>query len=218
MVQRPTEMRGQHCQLTSRKLRTTMKPKKTRKTLNEQIKAAPTHADKWQTAASGGPPLTPIQQLAFDAFPLQLPVGNGTDWKKHLTEQLKTRFADLFFPSLMDGKTQPFVELIEAMAESRKSGGSVSNFNRGITVNPGTPVAGKDAFQFTPRIPVNKDKGRKKEAGRRLRLALLSLDPEDRQSVKTILDALGRNHVEYSDESHVRRVMRELDVCLLNRF
>jgi hypothetical protein len=112
-------------------------------------------------------------------------VGNGTEWKKHLTAQLKARFADLLFPSLMEGKTQPFVELIEAMAESRKSGGSVSNFNQGITVKPGIPVAGKDAFQFTPRIPVNKDKGKKKEAGRFLRLALLSLDPEDRQGPQT---------------------------------
>jgi hypothetical protein len=55
----------------------------------------------------------------------------------------------------------------------------------------------------------------KKETGRRLRLAILNLDPDDLTSMRAVLKFLDSRDVEYSDESHVRRVMREMGIHLL---
>ena len=57
----------------------------------------------------------------------------------------------------------------------------------------------------------------KKEMGRRLRLALLNLSPDDLTSMQGVLNFLARFKAEYSDESHVRRVMSELDIRLLKQ-
>ena len=160
-----------------------------RSTLNKEIAAAATHADKVKLALIGGKAATPIQMLPLSAALLRKTLPDA-EWKKGAIERLKQQFADVLFPALMKDDTSAFEELIEAMAARRR---------------------GLDYI-----IPHRRGKpGKKKEAGRRLRLALLTLDPEDRQSIQTVLDRLSEDEIEYSDESHVRRVMREIRVGLL---
>jgi len=169
-------------------------PKRNRLTLNKQIAAAPTHAKKWQIALHGGLPPTEIQRLPPEATGLRFTT-HPKEWQAKAKEQLKQRFADQLFPALIKNDPAPFFELLEAMAKERRE----------ITY----AVNGLVLYGKRPKPP------EKKEAGRRLRLAILNLDPDDLISMKAVADALAKWHVMYSDESHLRRVMRELEVHLL---
>jgi hypothetical protein len=170
--------------------------KQTRLTLNKQIAAAPTRAQKWEIALHGGKPPTAIQQLPFQVIGLATPSPFGADWQTKAIEQAKKRFAELLFPALMKDDPRPFEELIQAMARRRKTTVSLDEF-----------VRRKQLQQ--------KMKPTKKEAGRKLRLAILNLKPDDLTSMPAALKFLDSRNVEYSDESHVRRVMREMDIHLL---
>lgn len=132
----------------------------------------------------------------MQAFGLQNPTPHGVEWQQKAIEQAKQRFADLLFPALMKDEPQPFEELLAAMAHRRRTTVSLDEFVR----------RQKQASTMKPS---------KKEMGRRLRLALLDLSPDDLTSIRGVLNFLARFKAEYSDESHVRRVMRELDIRLL---
>jgi hypothetical protein len=179
-------------------------PVQLRETLKKIIEAAPTFARKWQEAVRGGKPASAIQKLPFDAAHLRHKSGHGPQWQAEAIERLKAKFTDLLFPALMKDEKGPFDELIAAMADCRKAKGNIIMYERSKVLKR----------KGTERRQIGKP-GQKKEAGRRLRLALLNLEPEDRQSIKAVLDFLRRMRVDYSDESHVRRVMRRLGVRLL---
>ena len=170
--------------------------KPTRLTLNKRIASAPTHAGKWEVALHGGSPPTAIQRLVSEAFGLVAPSPHGAEWQAKALAQVKLRFADLLLPALMKDDPRPFEELIQAMAFRRK-----------------TEVSG-DEFIRRQKQNLTKQPS-KKELGRRLRLAILNLQPDDLTSMRTVLRFLDGLQISYSDESHVRRVMRELDVHLL---
>jgi len=169
-------------------------PKRTRLTLNKQIARAPTHAKKWEIALHGGLPPTQIQMLPSQATGLRFS-SHPEDWNIKAKEQLKGRFAQLLFPALMENNPAPFLELLEAMAKERRE---VTRFDNGLVL-----------YGRRPKPP------KKKEAGRKLRLAILSLTPDDLISMRAVLKSLENCEIEYSDESHVRRVMREMDIHLL---
>ncbi len=170
--------------------------KRNRLTLNKQIATAPTHAKKWETALHGGNPPTAIQRLPSEAFGLHKPSPHGAEWQAKAIGQAKQRFADLLFPALMNDDPKPFEELLQAMAHRRKTEVSLDEFIR-------------------RQMEERKRKPSKKEMGRRLRLALLNLSPDDLTSMRAVLRFLDGFQTEYSDESHVRRVMRELNIHLL---
>lgn len=171
-------------------------PKRIRRTLNKQIAAAPTHAKKWEIALHGGNPPSAIQRLPSEAFGLHKPSLHGAEWQAQAIQQAKVRFADLLFPALMTDDPKPFEELLAAMAHRRKTEVSLDEFIR-------------------RQKQARKKKPSKKESGRKLRLALLNLRPDDLTSLRAVMNGLHKYEVEYSDESHVRRVMREMDVHLL---
>ena len=101
----------------------------------------------------------------------------------------------MFFPALLNDTPKPFEELLEVMATNRRE----------ITYAKGGVVV----WGNRPRLP------RKKEQGRRLRQMILDLEPDDLVSIKAVESQLAKWAVEYSDVSHVYRVMRELKVQLL---
>jgi hypothetical protein len=180
------------------------RPVQPRATLNKKIQAAPTFAQKWQEAARGGKPASDIQKLPFDAAHLRHESAHGPEWQAEAIESLKARFTKLLFPALMKDDIGPFAELIGAMVDCRKAQGNIITYERSKVLKR----------KGTERRQIGKI-NQKKEAGRRLCLALLHMQPEDRQSIQTVLDYLHRVEADYSDESHVRRVMRQLDVHLL---
>lgn len=168
--------------------------KQSRATLNKQIAAAPTLAERREIAGWGGKPPTEIQML------VTMVNGNRSfvnPEKSAIQERarLKARFADLLFPALIKDNPAPFNELLEAMAKERREL---------TTAKDGVLVYGK-----RPKPPA------KKELGRRLRQAVLSLKPDDLISMRAVEAHLAIWEVSYSDESHLRRVMRELNVKLL---
>src|SRR5207244_1040839 len=144
-----------------------------RVTLNKQIAKAPTRARKWEVALHGGPPPTAIQRLPSEAFGLSTPSLHGAEWQSRAIEQLKGKFADLLFPALMRDDARPFEELIAAMAARRKVEVSLEEFVR----------RQQDLRKVRPS---------KKEIGRRLRLALLSLNPDDLLNIRTVKAALAK--------------------------
>jgi len=170
--------------------------KKVRLTLNKQIAAASTRAQKWEIALLGGRPPSAIQNLPSQAFVLRGPSLHGEDWRANAIKQTKQHFADLLFPALLNDNPKPFQELLEAMASRRKREVSLENF------------VGQQCEGL-------RKKPTKKEMGRRLRLALLNLSPDDLLSMHKVLTFLADRQIEFSDESHVRRVMRELHIHLL---
>jgi len=165
-----------------------VEPKALRETLNKRIAAAPTLGQKINLALrDGAPPPSPIEDLVFfcAGFPPEGIPPEMRPWYDGAMSRLKQRFADLFFPALVADRSQPFMDLLEAMAKRRKE------------------------------LKPHRTKKLKREAGRELRIALLASSPDDRASINTVLDALARKEIPYSDESHVRRVMREIGVKLL---
>lgn len=163
-----------------------------RNTLNKAISAAPTFAQKWKIAITGGAPVpTELQLLARTAAILRSGCPSGEDWKKWhagYVKDLEAEFVKLLFPALMKGDPLPFIELERAMGDCRR---------------------GNLDFQQDLR------RKSKMEDGRRLRLALLTLEPEDRVSMKTVAEALSRLEIEASDRSHLGKVMREIPINLL---
>lgn len=183
------------------------KPKETRKrnTLNKQIAAAPTHAKKWHIALLGGKPRTEIQNLALFVGGLQPPCPFGEEWLSQAIKNWKRKFADLFFPALVKNDIQPFEELIQAMADRRRS-------------------------ELTPEklLQLQKQqksrlllKPSKKEIGRRFRLALLSLNPDELLNIQTVKAALQKVEAHYNDyslffdDSKIYAVMKELKIRFL---
>ena len=140
-------------------------------------------------------------RLLFKAFPCKhsdfrsrlLTVSSGN--RKQSSKQSKG-LQTFLFPALMKDNPQPFEELLAAMAHRRRTTVSLDEFVR-------------------RQEQASKRKPSKKEMGRRLRLTVLDLHPDDLTSMRAVLIYLGSRQVEYSDESHVRRVMRELDIHLL---
>lgn len=170
--------------------------KKNRLTLSKQIAAAKTLAQKWEIALVGGTPETAIQGLPREARSIQYcspPEDFPKDWKSKVAAQLKQRFADLLFPALMKDDPAPFEELLEAMAKERRE-----RFFVGGTL----------CWKTKPRSI-------KREIGRTLRLAIINLSPDDLISMKAVETFLVSEKVDYFDESHLRRVMREQGVHLL---
>ena len=170
-------------------------PTKPRNTLNKQIASAPTRAAKWEIALTGGLPETKIQTLAWMSVFWGFHTEKLTDGQLQAKERLKKDFADLFFPALVKNNPAPFNELLEAMAKLRRE---ITFAKDGLVI-----------FGNRPKPPA------KKEAGRKLRLAIIDLQPDDLASMPAVLKFLESRQVEFSDESHVRRVMREMDVHLL---
>jgi hypothetical protein len=180
-----------------------MKPNN-RNTLNKKIAAAKTTAGKWEIALHGGEPPTEIQFLPTQATGLRKSLNDPNQPAKHgpgfytkACEQLKQRFTRLLFPALLEDNPAPFAELLEAMAKSRRS--ECRDLNEFIS-----------KMEEYSKQPVNK-----KESGRRLRLALLSLWPDQLLSMGSVIKSLNEQGLSNFDESHVRRTMREIDVHLL---
>jgi hypothetical protein len=180
---------------------------RSRITLNKLIASAPTHAKKWEIALHGGTPPTSIQQLPTEAFGLSFPSPHGQEWQSNAIEQLKQKFANLLFPALLKDDTRPFEELIEAMRKRRKANVSIDEFIR------------RQAHQ-------RKIKPAKKEVGRRLRLALLNLHPDDLFNIQTVKAALAKVEAAFeewhgfdfslaADDSKIYKVMKELKLRFL---
>jgi hypothetical protein len=182
------------------------KQKETRKrtTLDKMIAAAPTRAEKWEIALNGGKPLTEIQNLPFFVFGLQNPSPHGEEWRLQTIEGWKKKFADLLFPALMKDDPRPFEEILEAMARRRKTSLSLEEFVR----------RQKEQRKIKPS---------KKEIGRRLRLALLDLWPDELLNIQTVKAALNKKQATYQqtcdhdinlyyDDSKIYAVMKELNL------
>lgn len=178
-----------------------------RMTLNKQIANAPTLAKKWQIALNGGEPPTAIQRLPSEASGLAGPSSHGTDWRSNAIERLKQRFTDLLFPALLRDDTSAFEELVQAMVDRRKTEVSLDEFIR--------------LQQHQRRI-----KPSKKEIGRRLRLALLSLHPDDLLNIRTVKAALAKREQAFQewhgfdfslapDDAKIYAVMKELNLRFL---
>ena len=168
--------------------------KRSRLTLNKQIASASTRAEKKGIAAWGGKPPTEIQMLVT-LVNINRSFVNPEKWQIQEMDKLKARFAELLFPALTKDNPEPFDELLKAMAKDRRE----------ITIaKNGFVVYGK---RQKPTA--------KKEQGRKLRQAILSLKPDDLVSMRAVESHLAKWGAMYSDESHVRRVMRELKVQLL---
>ena len=95
---------------------TEMKP---RQTLQRQIAAAPTHAQKWKIAVEAGNPLSEIERLTLDAAMLRRVSQHGKEWQDEALARLKESFATALFPALMQDKPEKFEDLIRAMADTR---------------------------------------------------------------------------------------------------
>lgn len=182
--------------------------KETRKriTLNKQIAAAPTLREKSEIAMRGGkPPPTEIQNLLF-ATALQPPCPFGEEWLSQQIKAWKQKFADLLFPALVKNDIQPFEELIQAMADQRRQ----------FILSAASLRRQKQ--EGSPR----KFKPSKKEIGRRLRLALLFLNPDDLLNIQTVKAALQKEESNFddgcalfSDDSKIYAVMKELKIRFL---
>src|ERR1035437_3872146 len=188
----PVQMQTPNQKTTSIKQQ---KEKHKRTTLNKLIARAPTRAAKWKIALHGGLPATKIQMLAAFAVHWRFITEELEDWQIKAKERLKQDFADLLFPALVNNDPAPFNELLEAMATLRRE---ITFAKDGLVV-----------FGNRPKPSA------KKEAGRKLRLAILDLKPDDRVSIQAVFKFLESRQVEFSDESHVRRVMREMKIHLL---
>ena len=180
-----------------------------RVTLNKQIASAPTLAKKWEVALHGGPPPTAIQRLPLEAFGLDRPSLHGPEWQAKAIEQLKQRFADLLLPALMRDDPRPFEELIEAMAKRRRTSVSLEEFVR-------------------RQDKARKVRPTKKEIGRRLRLALLSLRPDDLLNIRTVKAALAKEEKAFQqwhgfdfslapDDAWIYAVMKQLNLTFMQR-
>lgn len=178
-----------------------------RVTLNKQIASARTLAKRWETALHGGPPPTAIQRLPLEAFGLDQPSPHGLEWQAKAIEQLKERFASLLLPALMRDDPRPFEELIEAMAKRRKTSVTLEEFVR-------------------RQDKARRVKPTKKEIGRRLRLALLSLRPDDLLNIRTVKAALAKEEKAFQewhgfdvslapDDPWIYAVMKQLNVTFL---
>lgn len=176
-------------------------------TLNKQIASAPTLAKKWEVALHGGPPPTAIQRLPSEAFGLGAPSAHGEKWRLGAIEQLKQRFVNLLLPALMRDDPRPFEELIEAMAKRRRCEVSFDEFVR-------------------RQDKARKVRPTKKEVGRRLRLALLGLRPDDLLNMRTVKAALGKverafqewHGFDFSlapDDAKIYAVMKQLKLTFL---
>ena len=102
-------------------------------------------------------------------------------WQASAIKVAREEFADLFFPALMADDPDKFEEVLTAMAEFRKA------------------RAGQG-----PRLPP------KTEKGRLLRLALLTLSPDERSSIKKVREFLERWKVEVCDDPCIYAAMKEL--------
>ena len=171
------------------------KSRRERNTLGKLIANAPTRAAKWAIALNGGLPTTKIEALAAQAVHWRFITEKLQDWQVKIKERLKQDFADLLFPALVKNDPAPFNELLEAMATLRRE---ITFAKDGLVIYGNRPKPSA-----------------KKEAGRKLRLAILSLKPDDRVSMQAVLNFLESRQVEFSDESHVRRIMREMKIHLL---
>ena len=182
--------------------------KRKRTTLNKLIASAASRADKWNIALLGGKPRTEIQNLPFFVFGLQNPSPHGEEWRLQTIEVWKKKFADLFFPALMKDDPRPFEELLEAMAHRRKTTFPIDEFVRRMNKERyGRPT--------------------KKEMGRRFRLALLSLTPDELLNIKTVKEALEKDEKRfqdfylnfdfryYADDSAIYAAMKELNLRFL---
>jgi hypothetical protein len=178
-----------------------------RLTLSKQIANAPTHAKKWEIALHGGTPPTAIQRLPDEAVGLDTPSAHGPEWQAQAIEQLTQRFTDLLLPALMADDTRPFEELIEAMRTRRKRTVSLEEFIR-------------------RQEKQREVKPSKKEIGRRLRLTLLTLAPEDLLNIRTVRAAVEKveetfqkwHRFDFSlapDDSKIYVVMKELNLSFL---
>jgi hypothetical protein len=151
------------------------KPKahaKERDTLNKQIAAAPTHAQKWHTALTGGKTPSPIERLVNDAAgwhndiprspedearllaALDAHLGvkgqwhqTDAEWRASQKAKLKTRFAEMFLPALIAGDTAPFENLIRAIrayrAEQRTLAPTLGELCRRQKVEPNRKEKGR---------------------------------------------------------------------------
>jgi len=181
--------------------------RKQRLTLRKQIAGAPTHAKKWEIALHGGEPPTAIQNLPLQSSGLDAPSPHGEEWRLNAIAQLKQRFAELLIPALMANDTRPFEELIAAMQAWRKTSVLLPEFIRRQEL-------------------ARKKRPSKKEIGRRLRLALLNLNPDDLLNIRTVRAALSKVEESFatwhgfdfslaSDDSKIYAVMRELKLRFL---
>jgi hypothetical protein len=184
---------------------------KTRQTLNKHIASAPTLADKWEVAIHGGKPPSAIQKLPAQAFRINNPaLSHGPEWNTKVMQQLKKKFVDLLLPALIKDDPRPFEELLEAMAYRRKTTVSLDEFIR-------------------RREKQKKKKPSKKEIGRKFRLALISLKPDDLLNINTVKEAIAKreswesweddgkdkNVSFYHDDSALYATMKELNLRFL---
>jgi hypothetical protein len=151
------------------------KPKaytKRRQTLNKQIAAAPTHAQKWHTALTGGKTPSPIERLVSDAAgwhndtpqspedearqlaAIEAYLGEkiqmhqtDSEWRATNKAKLKNEFADMFLPALMAGDPAPFEALIRAIrayrAEQRTLAPTLGELCRRQKVEPSKKEKGR---------------------------------------------------------------------------
>ena len=149
---------------------TEQKEKRKRMTLGNLIASAATHADKWHIALRGDKPLTAIQFLPYEAGGFAFASPHGPEYQAAALNQLKQKFTDLLLPALIKDDPKPFEELLEAMAQKRR------------TCSSSPQYAGLKKAAL-------KQKPSKKEVGRRLRLALLSLSPDDQIEQRMVENA-----------------------------
>lgn len=180
--------------------------KRSRATLNKQIAAAPTLAEKSDIALSGGQPaFTEIQMLSW-LTALQSPCPYGEVALANTVKAYKQKVADLLFPALVNNDIQIFEELILAMKEQRRNRINLEKALR-------SPPQDGNPHKYKPS---------KKEIGRLLRLALLYLHPDDLLNIQTVRSALEKeesslpdNYRFFSDDSKIYAVMKELKIRFL---
>jgi hypothetical protein len=182
------------------------KEKRKRTTLNKLIAVAPSRADKWNIALLDGKPRTEIQNLPLFVAALKPPCPFGEEWLLQAIKNWKQKFADLFFSALIKNDIQPFEELIRAMADRRR-----------LELTPEKLLRLQKQQKIQPPL-----KPSKKEIGRRLRLALLSLKPDELLNIQTVTVALQKEEGCYNDDcrlyfddSKIYAAMKELKIRFL---
>lgn len=185
---------------------TTAKEPRKRNTLNTQIAAAATLAEKSDIALRGGQPeFTEIQTLAW-LTALQPPCPFGEEALAKMVVGYKQKVADLLFPALVNNDIQIFEELILEMKKQRRDR---INLEKALRTS---------SQASAPK----KNKPSKKEIGRQFRLALMFLDPDDLLNIQTVKTALEKiennlpdNYKLFSDDSKIYAVMKELKIRFL---
>lgn len=148
-------------------------------------------------ALTGHDPFTAMEKLANESLTLRAKSSHGQEWQLEAEDRLKQRFSDELFPALLRGDIAPFQELIDAMEGVEKYGFGGVKWQTPSIAHLLKVLAGSNCEKLT-----------KEEKGRVLRWAVLTIGPNQPQ--KMVQDFLDKYYIPYADESHIAKVIREL--------